>query len=92
MKCLNRNVLIGLAAVGLGVLVFAPNLLGAALPLLLFAACPLSMVLMMRAMSGSGGQCQTGKATGGAEHDVDVRRLKEEIDRLRAERVPPPAR
>lgn len=44
--CLNRNVLIGLAAVGLGLFLFAPNLALAALPFLLLAACPLSMVLM----------------------------------------------
>lgn len=51
--CLNWKVLAGLAAVGVGLWVVAPNLIGAALPLLLVAACPLSMFFMMRGMSGS---------------------------------------
>lgn len=57
--CLNRNVLIGLGTVAVAVLVFAPSLFGAALPLLALAACPLSMIFMMRAMSGSGQACST---------------------------------
>lgn len=55
--CLNWKVLAGLAAVGLGVWIVAPELVGAALPLLLLAACPLSMLLMGRGMAG--GQCST---------------------------------
>ena len=53
--CFNWKVLAGLAAVGLGVWIVAPNLIGAALPLLLLAACPLSMLVMARGMQG--GQC-----------------------------------
>lgn len=52
--CFNWKVVAALAAVGLGIWVVAPNLV-AALPLLLLAACPLSMLLMMRGMQG--GQC-----------------------------------
>ena len=55
--CLNWKVLAGLAVVGLGVWIVAPELVGAALPLLLLAACPLSMLLMGRGMMG--GQCPT---------------------------------
>ena len=67
--CLNRKVLVGLAAVALGVFAFDPSLLGRALPLLLLAICPLSMVFMMwgmrktgvmgvmRGMSGNGQSC-----------------------------------
>lgn len=51
--CLNWNVIGGLAALGVGIWVVAPGLIGAALPLLVLAACPLSMMLMMRGMSGS---------------------------------------
>jgi hypothetical protein len=51
--CLNWKVLAGLAVVGLIVLVVAPQLLGAALPILIIAACPLSMLFMMRSMSGN---------------------------------------
>ena len=52
--CLNKRVLIGLGVVALAVLTVSPRLLGAAGPLLLFAACPLSMVFMMRGMRGRG--------------------------------------
>ena len=55
--CFNWKVLAGLAGVGLAVWVVAPDLVGAALPLLLVAACPLSMLLMGRGMAG--GQCST---------------------------------
>ena len=52
--CLNWKVLAGLAVVGLIVLVVAPQFIWAALPILLVAACPLSMLFMMRGMSGNG--------------------------------------
>jgi hypothetical protein len=54
--CLNWKVIAGLAGVALLVLVLAPQLIGVALPLLLVAACPLSMLFMMRGMSGNGNQ------------------------------------
>lgn len=53
--CLNWKVTAALGSIVLGVLVFDPHLLGAALPLLLLALCPLSMVAMMFAMRGMGG-------------------------------------
>lgn len=53
--CFNWKVVAGLAVIGLGIWAVAPNLVGAALPLLILAACPLSMLLMMRGMGG--GQC-----------------------------------
>jgi len=87
MRCLNRKVLMGLAAVGLGVWLFAPNVLGAAPPLLLFVACPLSMVFMMRGMSRADSKCQTGRAPGAEERDVEIAHLRAEVDQLRAERV-----
>lgn len=52
-KCLNKKVLIGSGVVALGILVVTPNLLGKVLPVLFVLACPLSMVFMMRGMSGS---------------------------------------
>ncbi len=60
--CLNFKVLTALAAVGLGVYVWEPNLLAAALPLLILALCPLSMVLMMGMMGG--GKQDEGQAEG----------------------------
>lgn len=48
--CLNWKVLAGLGAVSLGIFVFTPQLFAAALPFLLLALCPLSMLLMMGSM------------------------------------------
>lgn len=53
--CLNRKVLIGFVVLGLGVLAFDPALLDHVFPWLLFAVCPLSMVLMMWGMRKAGG-------------------------------------
>lgn len=50
--CFDKRVLGGLAAVAVGVLIVAPQVIWAALPLLLIAACPLSMLLMGRTMMG----------------------------------------
>ena len=41
-----------LAVAGLAVAVLAPSLVAATIPLLLVAACPVSMFVMMRSMSG----------------------------------------
>ena len=54
MMCFDKRVLGGLAAVGVGVLIVAPNLLLTALPLLLLAICPLSMLFMGKFMMGGG--------------------------------------
>ena len=55
---MNKRVLIGLGVVALGVLAFAPGMFKSVAPLLLFAACPLSMGVMMWAMArGSGASC-----------------------------------
>lgn len=50
--CLDWRVLTGLAALGAAVYVVAPGLIAAAVPLLLLAACPISMLVMMKAMGG----------------------------------------
>ena len=52
--CIDKRVIGGLAIAGVGVLILAPQLMIAALPILLIAICPLSMLLMGKAMmSGS---------------------------------------
>lgn len=50
--CMNWKVIGGLALVGVGVWAVAPHLLIGAFPLLLIAVCPLSMLLMMKGISG----------------------------------------
>ena len=66
--CLNWKVVGALAAVGVGVWLVAPGLLGAALPLLLLAACPVSMLIMMLGMGRMGGMragaCETDEMPG----------------------------
>jgi len=88
--CWNRKVLVGAGVIALGVLVFAPRMFGAVSPLLALAICPLGMVLMMRAMAGSGNRCRTDaptEPTTTRDPETEIVRLQAEIDRLRAEQA-----
>lgn len=62
--CINKKVVAGLAVVGLGVWWLAPGAIGAALPFLLIAICPLSMLVMMKAMNGMNGPQHGQQANG----------------------------
>ncbi|MGH3682063.1 MAG: DUF2933 domain-containing protein [Natronosporangium sp.] len=62
--CLNKKVLLGLGTVAVAVLVLEPGWFVAALPLLVLALCPLSMVFMMRGMKGDQGKGQAGSSCG----------------------------
>ena len=91
--CINWRIVGALSLVALAVFAVAPNLLGSALPILVLAACPLSMLLMMRAMRG-GGRCESrSDAPAGdsqpesADSPAELARLRAEVDQLRAERV-----
>jgi hypothetical protein len=81
--CLNWKVLVGLGAVGLAIYLVAPEMVVAALPILLLAACPLSMLVMMKAMHGSQGETQ-GKPQ--VLQETDQTR-EEDLPRLRAQQV-----
>lgn len=86
--CLNKKVIGGLALAGLAIFLVAPGAIGAALPLLVFAACPLSMIVMMRAMSGSGrSACATGDEGEGDKASEEIVKLRAEVDQLRAEQA-----
>ncbi len=80
--CLNWKVLAGLATVGAGVYVLAPQLMAEALPVLLLAACPLSMLLMMWSMQRTRGQDE--RTT---EETNDGMTREERIARLRAQQA-----
>jgi len=79
--CFNRKVLVGLAAIAIGLFVFAPGQAVAALPLLLLAACPLSMIFMMRMMGGSHDHTTEGHFVPGATKEP----LQERLHALREE-------
>jgi uncharacterized membrane protein len=81
--CLNWKVLVGLVAVGLAIYAVAPDMVVAALPILLLALCPLSMLFMMKAMHGNQGETQ-GKPQ--VLQETDETR-EEDLTRLRAQRV-----
>jgi len=90
--CLNWKVLAGLAVVGLLVLVVVPQFIGVALPLLLVAACPLSMLFMMRGMSGNGNANQTASQTtqlpaGGSTRDEQLAELQSRLSSVQAEQA-----
>ncbi len=82
MRCLNWKVMAALAAAGLGLYVLAPMVAAAVLPLLIVAACPLSMLLMMRVMGSMG----SSKTMDGTDDADQVARLRAEVATLRAER------
>ncbi len=79
--CINTKVIAGLVAAGLIVYLVAPGAIGAALPLLLLAICPLSMIVMMRAMSG--GQAKSDAPD--QSESSEVKELRAEVERLRVE-------
>ncbi len=94
MKCLNWKVLAALAAAGLVMWGLAPGLAAAALPLLVLAACPLSMLVMMAMMGRMGGQnCgsedqQANDATGAADEDArTIAELKARVREMESERA-----
>lgn len=96
MKCINRKVIIGAAVVVGGLLLLKPAWVVAALPLLLLAVCPLSMMLMMGGMRGhSGHGAAQGSSSGGHKHPTaeesplhkQIADLQEEVRILRAETV-----
>lgn len=62
--CFNWKVLAGLGVVGVGIYLVSPSLVIGALPFLLLAACPLSMLFMGKGMMGGMQQQQQGVAPG----------------------------
>lgn len=51
-KCFNPKIIWGLTLIGIGIWIIAPGLIRQALPLLILAICPLSMLGMIVMMNG----------------------------------------
>ena len=83
--CLNWKVLVGLAVVGLAVWIVAPQLVLAALPLLLVAACPLSMLVMMGRMRGGQSAQANQPPAAGRTRDEQVAELRSRLLSAQAE-------
>lgn len=79
---MNWKIVAGAVTVAVGLVLFAPGPVAVVAPLLIFAACPLSMLVMMRRMHGPAPLRQEGDA------DVaDITRLRSEVEALRLEHV-----
>ena len=86
--CLSKKVVVGLVIAGLALLLVAPQTVGAAIPLLLLAACPLSMLVMMRVMSkGEHRSPQRGPRSDPGE----LEQLRADVARLQAQQSSNPA-
>lgn len=81
--CVNLKVVVALGAAGLALFIVAPRIAVAALPLLIVAICPLSMLLMMRGMRGAG---PSASATSGGREDR-LAELEEELAQLKRSRT-----
>ena len=81
--CLNKKVIAGVAVAAVAVWLLAPNLIGAALPLLVLAVCPLSMIVMMKAMSGNNSKTPSGSDT---DVDAELAHLRRQVADLRGAR------
>jgi hypothetical protein len=91
--CLNWKVVAALAAVGVGIYLVAPHLVAAAIPYLILAICPLSMMLMMWGMQEHGSQSheqETQEPAVGLTREERTT-LADEIDALERD-APDPAR
>jgi hypothetical protein len=91
--CLHPKVIAALVAVAAGVWLVAPQWFAAALPILVLAICPLSMLLMMKMMV-PGGAARQGAADDSSEASLQERLRHLEVqqaavaEQLRAQRQP----
>ena len=91
--CIDKRVLIGLAALAVGIWVTYPQLVAAALPFLFVLVCPLSMLFMMKGSGHGGHDMGTHQATGTGDRLADLERerarIDAEIERTRSRSVEP---
>lgn len=75
--CVNWKLIGGVAAVAVGLVLFAPGPIAALAPLLVVAVCPLSMWFMMRHLHGSSPHVTD------ATDRTEIARLRSEVAELR---------
>ncbi len=83
--CFNWKVLLALFAVGVGIWLVVPSLLLGALPLLLLAACPLSMFVMAWVMKGRMEGSPKPAQVAPQDHLADLQARKVALERESAE-------
>jgi hypothetical protein len=83
--CRNPKLWIAVGVAAVAVAIAAPNL-GGVLPILLVAACPLMMLVMMGGMAGMARGNRSDDPTSAASASEEVARLRAEVDELRAHR------
>ncbi len=88
--CLNKKVVAGLVIAALAVLLVAPQAVGAAFPLLLLAACPLSMLVMMTMMSK--GEHRSTEPGSRSDPTAELEELRADVARLQAQQSSDTAR
>lgn len=76
--CLDKRVIAGLAAAGLALFALNPPWFGAALPFLVIAICPVSMLFMIRTQTAT--SCHT-PASDSASDEVTA--LRDQVAELR---------
>lgn len=81
--CFDWRVLTALAALGVGVFLVAPGIAAAALPLLILAACPLSMMFMMKSMGGHQAPAPEAPPADGGDREAHLRGELSELGRRR---------
>ena len=85
--CFNPKVLVGLAVIGLGTVVLvSPSAALRALPFLLMAICPLSMVLMLAGMGAlKRGNAPLPKPANRADRALEIQDLRSRLEALERE-------
>lgn len=77
MKCFSWKVVAALAGAAAATYLIAPDSFAAAVPMLVVAACPLSLLVMMRALGSAGRRCD-------AAGDDEIAALRAEVAALHA--------
>lgn len=89
--CCDKRVLIGLGLATVALLALYPQWAAVALPVLVVAACPLSMLLMMRMMNGNGQPATGTRSQATYDTQAELAQLREEINILKARHAHPNA-